>query len=54
MLLNEYFPYELVCGSHLFKYAWKDDVKATLGFVNINDTRNGLLLFKCVPVFFWL
>ena len=48
MLLNEYFPFKLVCGSHLFKYSWRSDIFATLGFKNINNVRNGLLLLKWV------
>lgn len=46
LLTNELYPYKLVCGAHIFKYQWRDDVFATLGFKNINDTRNGLLLIK--------
>lgn len=48
MLLDRFLPSNVVCGSHLFKYSWHEDVSNTLGFTNINDTRNGLLLFKCV------
>jgi hypothetical protein len=39
-------PVEVVIGSHLFKSCWSDHCKARLGFENINDPRNGLLLFK--------
>jgi hypothetical protein len=48
MLMNDYYSTALVCASHLFKYSWRDKVKATLGFENINDSRNGLLLLKYV------
>mmetsp|Transcript_2919 Transcript_2919/g.5004 ORF Transcript_2919/g.5004 Transcript_2919/m.5004 type:complete len:384 (-) Transcript_2919:220-1371(-) len=44
MLLDDYFPYELVRGSHLFKYSWRDDVQEVMGFTCINNPRNGLLL----------
>jgi hypothetical protein len=50
LLLDESFDSGLVCGSHLFKYSWHMDVYATLGFHNINDTRNGILLLKWVIV----
>ena len=50
LLLDESFDSGLVCASHLFKYCWHMDVYATLGFHNINDTRNGLLLLKWVNV----
>ncbi|PNH09061.1 hypothetical protein TSOC_004373, partial [Tetrabaena socialis] len=46
MLLGEYCPYRLVCGAHLFKYAWRSYVSDVLGFDNINDVKNGLLLLK--------
>jgi hypothetical protein len=48
MLLGGLFPSNAVCGGHLFKYEWREDVLATLGFKNINDPRNGLLLLKWV------
>ncbi len=46
MLLDAAYPEALVCASHLFKYSWRYDVEQTLGFKNINDPRNGLLLLK--------
>jgi hypothetical protein len=46
MLTNDYYQKDFVCASHLFKYSWSSDVQATLGFTNINDIRNGLVLLK--------
>ncbi|KAG2447328.1 hypothetical protein HYH02_007657 [Chlamydomonas schloesseri] len=46
MLLNEMLPMTLVTGSHLFKYCWKPYLRTPLGLSDINDPRNGLLLFK--------
>lgn len=44
--LGMFVPKELVRGAHLFKYSWRNDVKQVLGFNNINDPANGLLLIK--------
>lgn len=46
MGLGEYVVKALVCGAHLFKYSWRNDVDRVLGFCNINDPANGLLLIK--------
>ncbi|KAG2451996.1 hypothetical protein HYH02_003038 [Chlamydomonas schloesseri] len=46
MLLNVKLPMTLVTGSHLFKYCWKPHLHILLGLSDINDPRNGLLLFK--------
>lgn len=39
-------PVQVIIGGHLFKSCWAKDCKARLGFDDINDSRNGLLLFK--------
>jgi hypothetical protein len=46
MALGQYVPKRLVCAAHLFKYAWRTEVSQVLGFHNINDAANGLLLIK--------
>ena len=46
MGLGVYLPRELVCGAHLFKYSWRHHADQVLGFTNINDPANGLLLIK--------
>ena len=46
MGLGKFVPKELVCGAHLFKYSWRNEVAQVLGFTNINDPANGLLLIK--------
>lgn len=46
MGLGRLVPKELVCGAHLFKYSWRQDADRVLGFTNINDPANGLLLIK--------
>jgi hypothetical protein len=39
-------PYQVIVGAHLFKSCWAKDCEARLGFEDINNPRNGLLLFK--------
>lgn len=46
MGLGKFVPKQLVCGAHLFKYSWRNEVAQVLGFPNINDPANGLLLIK--------
>ncbi|WIA09402.1 hypothetical protein OEZ85_008807 [Tetradesmus obliquus] len=46
MGLGKFIPKQLVCGAHLFKHSWRIDVDRVLGFTNINDPANGLLLNK--------
>lgn len=46
MGLGKFIPKQLVCGAHLFKHSWRIDVDRVLGFTNINDPANGLLLIK--------
>lgn len=46
MALGTFVPKNLVCAAHLFKYSWRNEVPQVLGFTNINDPANGLLLIK--------
>lgn len=46
MGLGKFVSSNLVCAAHLFKYAWRADVAEVLGFQNINDPANGLMLLK--------
>jgi hypothetical protein len=46
MVLDVSLPTGYVTGSHLFKFKWHMAVQEVLGFSNINDTRNGILLAK--------
>jgi hypothetical protein len=39
-------PVQVVIGAHLFKSCWAKDCQARLGFDEIDNPRNGLLLFK--------
>ncbi len=48
MLLDVSLPTGYVTGLHLFKFTWHMAVQEVLGFSNINDTKNGLLLAKRV------
>ena len=46
MLLNTALPSQLVIGSHLFRHKLEKLVEKLMGFSDIDDGRNGLLLFK--------
>ena len=46
MLSGYALPSKTVIAAHLFKSYWAHDCKARLGFDDINDPQNGLLLFK--------
>ena len=46
MLSGYELPIKTVIGAHLFKSCWAPDCKTRLGFDDINNPRNGLLLFK--------
>ncbi|KAI9329599.1 hypothetical protein BDR26DRAFT_841968 [Obelidium mucronatum] len=46
MLSGILLPSTHVIAGHLFKWSWKDSCFDRLGFRNIDDPRNGLLLFK--------
>lgn len=46
MVLNMSLPTEYVIGLHLFKFKWHMVVQSVLGFKNVTDPRNGLLLAK--------
>ena len=45
-ILGKELPKFLVIGSHIFKHEWAKQVQKLLGFNNINDPRNGFLLFQ--------
>ena len=47
-LLGLGLPACLVTAGHIFKYEWLDLVLDWMGFPDIDDVRNGLLLFKPV------
>ncbi len=44
MLLDVSLPTGYVTGLHVFKFKWHMAVQEVLGFSNINDVKNGLLL----------
>ena len=46
MVLDVSLPTGYVMASHLFKFKWHMRVEECLGFDNINNSRNGLLLAK--------
>lgn len=46
MLLGVELPKENVIGAHIFKHAWLDLTRYVLDFDDIDDPRNGLLLYK--------
>jgi hypothetical protein len=46
MLTGEWLPRKCVIASHLFKKKWANEAKRLLQIENINDVRNGLLLWK--------
>ncbi len=46
MLLDKFLPSAVVTASHLFRRANSDIVKDVLGFDDIDDWKNGLLLFS--------
>jgi hypothetical protein len=46
MATGEYLSASLVAAAHLFKHAWHHNVSEAMGFLDINDVRNGLLLMK--------
>ena len=46
MLTNEFFDSALVCAGHLFKFSWRLDVAEVMGFININDVHNAVVLIK--------
>ena len=39
-------PFQTIVGGHIFKSCWKEFCMDRLSFEDINDERNGLLLFK--------
>ena len=46
MITREFLPKPWVIASHIWKRAWHQHTFSMMGFENINDPRNGLLLFK--------
>ena len=46
MLLNRLFPYAYVIGAHLLKREWGDMSKELADVDDVEDPRNGLLLYK--------
>jgi hypothetical protein len=48
MLTGESLPSCTVIASHLFKKSWKKYYTPIMGLNDINDIRNGLLLWKPV------
>ena len=46
MLTSEVLPSQSVIATHLYKSAWAVFVELALGFSDIDDVRNGLLLWK--------
>jgi HNH endonuclease len=52
MLLDRALPICLVTAGHIFKHAWRDLVMQWMGFADIDDVRNGMLLFKPLEYYF--
>ena len=46
MLTSEALPSKTVIAAHLYKSSWAAFVEMALGFSDIDDVRNGLLLWK--------
>lgn len=46
MLTSEALPSKTVIATHLYKSSWAVLVELALGFSDIDDVRNGLLLWK--------
>ena len=46
MITGVFLPKRWVIASHIWKRAWHQYTFSMMGFENINDPRNGLLLFK--------
>lgn len=44
--VRQWVHHELAVAAHLFKFAWRAHVDEVLGFSNINDPANGLMLLK--------
>lgn len=47
-----YMPSQIVIGSHLFKHAWLSEIQAEVDVQDIDDTKNGLLMWKPVELAF--
>ena len=48
MLTGFLLPETTIIAAHLYKHCWYDLVKEDLGFDDIDDVKNGLLLWKPV------
>jgi hypothetical protein len=48
MATGHYLPCDLVVASHIFLYKWRNRMLRHTDFRDINDVRNGLLLYKPV------
>lgn len=46
MVSGIFFPSNVVIAGHLFKFCWAEFCDDRLGFSNIDNPRNGLLMFK--------
>ncbi|KAF0733512.1 hypothetical protein Ae201684P_005214 [Aphanomyces euteiches] len=46
MLTDQFFPESIVIASHLFRHGWKSYSKEAMDLDDIDDPKNGLLLFK--------
>lgn len=46
MLSGLVLPRPVVIAAHIFKHAWAEFVERWMGFSDIDDVRNGMLLFK--------
>ena len=46
MISGVSFPSKVVIAGHLFKFCWADSCEARLDFIDIDNPRNGLLMFK--------
>lgn len=46
MISGVSFPTKVVIAGHLFKFCWADSCEARLDFSDIDNPRNGLLMFK--------
>jgi len=48
MATGEYLPHDVVKPSHIFLYRWRRWISHYTSFKDVNDVRNGLLLYKPV------
>jgi hypothetical protein len=48
MATGECLPHSIVVASHIFQHKWRGELSRFTSLENINDPRNGLLLYKPV------